>query len=600
MTPKHSPAATSGSISSIPLVSVSSSIPAELDATEWSNIEPHIRSLLERPVNSPADLEAWLLDRSELEAACSQTRAGLYIAMTANTEHAEINAAYGKFIESIGPKLEEAAFELDRRFVELAGQVKIDSDRYRVLLRNKKTAVEIFRTENVPIQTELAKLGQDYSKIAGAQMVTFDGREQTPSQMAVYQQNTDRSIREGAWRAVAKRRLEDRAALDRVLDEMVKRRHAVAKNAGFSNYVDYAFKDMRRFDYTPTDCQKFWGSVEKHVVPMMRRLDERRRQALKIESLRPWDLGVDTKGRAGLKPFTGGRELFDKSIATMDALDPRLGKMLRTLGRDAQADDPSRGFVTACLDLDSRRGKRPGGYMYVRDRSREPFIFMNAAGLHRDVMTMVHEAGHAFHSMLAAPEWLVDYRESPIEFAEVASMSMEHLTMPHWGVAGAFYSNEEDLNRARREHLEDSLTILSWIATIDSFQHWMYGKPEHTHAQRDDFWIELDQRFGHALSWNGMTDERRTNWQRQGHLFSHPMYYIEYGIAQLGSLQLWLRSKKESERAAVDGYTRALALGGSKPLPQLFEAAGIRFDFGDKTVASIVEAVERELETMRE
>jgi oligoendopeptidase F len=422
-------------------------------------------------------------------------------------------------------------------------------------------------------------------------------------------------VREGAWRAVAERRLADRDALDDIFDKMIERRDALAGNAGCRGsgakgplrvgpFVEFAFKEKHRFDYTPADCRSFWAAVEKHVVPMMRRLDEHRRRSLGLGSLRPWDMAVDLKGRTGLRPFEGGRELFDKSVNVMEALDPRLGGLLRRLGLGAPATpDPARGFVSECLDLDSRKGKRPGGYMYVRDRSRTPFIFMNSAGLHRDVMTMVHEAGHAFHSMLAGPEWLLDYRDSPTEFAEVASMSMEHLTMPHWatnGQAGAsrFYAQKQDADRARREHLEDSIMILAWIATIDSFQHWIYADPKHTRTQRDDYWLELDQRFGHALDWDGLDDHHRCVWQRQGHLFSHPMYYIEYGIAQLGAFQLWLKSVKEGETAAVDAYIRALRLGGSRPLPELFAAAGIRFDFGESTVASIVEAAERQLETL--
>ena len=419
--------------------------------------------------------------------------------------------------------------------------------------------------------------------------------------MTQYLQKTDRSVREGAWKGIAERRLKDRGALDGLLDQMVSRRDAMAKNAGCDSYVEYAFKEKQRFDYTPKDCEMFWGAVAKHVVPLMRRLDEKRKGALGVDELRPWDLSVDVKGRAGLRPFDGGRELMAKTQSVMDALDPRLGAMMRRLAGQSEphaergGTQEDKALVTDCLDLDSRKGKRPGGYQYVRDFSRKPFIFMNAAGLHRDVMTMVHEAGHAFHSMLAEGDPLVDYRHSPIEFAEVASMSMEHLTMPHWGVRAGFYDKDEDLRRARKEHLEDSITILAWIATIDSFQHWMYRNPKHTHAERDAFWLSIDERFGHGVSWRGQEASRASQWQRQGHLFSHPMYYIEYGIAQLGALGLWLRSKKEGERAAVDAYVRALAMGGSRPLPQLFEAAGLSFEFGEKPVAAVVEQVEMEL-----
>ncbi|HPO92840.1 MAG TPA: M3 family oligoendopeptidase [Phycisphaerales bacterium] len=594
----------------IEIPKVQTCIPPSLDATRWDVVEPYFRELAGRRVDDRPAFEQWLLDRSELEAACSQSRADLYIAMTCDTDSKAIGDAYTAYLEIVAPRLEEISFELDRKFVDLAARIPLPEDRFGVLLRSKKVAVDLFRPENVPIAVELGKLGLEHSKIVGAQTVQYEGQERTLVQMAVYQMRPERAVREETWTLTTRRRLQDRDALDDIYDRMIALRDQTARNAGCPTYVEYAFKEKRRFDYTPHDCSVFADAVERHVVPIMRRADERRRRALAVDTLRPWDLAVDPKGRPGLAPFHGGRDLFEKSVNVMHALDERLGTLLRLMGPDdpsRHAVDPARGFVTDNLDLDARKGKRPGGYMYVRDRSRRPFIFMNSAGVHRDAMTMVHEAGHAFHSMLAGPEWLLDYRESPIEFAEVASMSMEHLTMAHWGGAGAgngsvsaprFYHNPEDLRRAQREHLEDSLFILAWIATIDSFQHWIYRRPTHTRAQRDDFWIELDQRFGHAVSWTGFEDARRCLWQRLGHLFSHPFYYIEYGIAQLGALQLWLRAKSEGEKPVIDAYIHALRLGGSKPLPDLFAAAGIRLDFGDATVAAVAHAVERELERL--
>ena len=574
-------------------------VPTGFDGTRWESIEPLIADLKARPVSTTRELASWLVDRSDLDAACSEARASLYIASSCNTDDKPIAEAYTAYLENIAPRLEVASFELDRRQVELGERFPLDRSRYLVLERSKRASVELFREENVPIQTELAKLSQEFGKITGAQTVQFDGGEKTLPQMSRYLEETDRARREGAWRGIAQRRLADRESLDALMDQMVRRRDAMAKNAGCAGYVEYAFRDKQRFDYTPKHCRDFWLAAEKHVVPLVRRLDARRQKALGVAELRPWDLNVDPKGRPGLKPFEGGRDLMRKTQAVMDALDPRLGALTRRLGDAGNAENGGGGaMVTDCLDLDSRRGKRPGGYQYVRDFSRKPFIFMNAAGMQRDVMTMVHEAGHAFHSMLCEGDELVEYRHSPIEFAEVASMSMEHLTMPHWGAAGGFYPSAGDLRRARHDHLQDSVVILAWIATIDAFQHWMYEHPTHTRAQRDAHWLELDAKFGHALSWAGLEDSRASTWQKQGHLFSHALYYIEYGIAQLGALGLWLKSRQQGERAAVDAYVRALSLGGSKPLPELFEAAGLRFDFGEKTVAGIVEAVEKELETL--
>lgn len=572
------------------------------DGTAWAGIEPFVTDLLGRTVVSKAELERWILDRSELDAACAEARAELYIATSCDTENKELEAAFAKYLEEVAPKLQQAEFELDRKLVGLADKYPLDHQRYDVLLRTKRTQVAIFREENVPLHTELSKMSQQFGKIAGAQTVNFEGKERTLPQMKEFELSTDRGLRERAWRASIERRLQDKEQLDELYDKMVSLRDRVARNAGFVTdadsgaYVKYAFSEKSRFDYTPGDCRAFWHAVEKRVVPFVRRRSEERRKALGVETLRPWDLAVDVRGRDRLRPFEGGRDLVRKSMATVKSLDPRLADMFGRMCGGAEGNGASGSSCkTEFLDLDSRRGKRPGGYQYMRDRTRRPFIFMNAAGLHDDAMTMLHEAGHAFHSMLCAAEPIVDYRHSPIEFAEVASMSMEHLSMPHWGAEGSFYRDQEDLRRARHEHIEDSVTLLAWIATIDAFQHWVYANPAHTHEQRCAHWLELESRFGRGVSWAGLENERRWWWQRQSHLFSHPMYYIEYGIAQLGALQLWQSSKVRGEKSAVDAYIRALLLGGSRPLPELFKAADLSFDFGDSTVARVMEAVEREL-----
>lgn len=568
---------------------VSTFVPAVLDATRWEAIEPLVRDLQERRVSSASEFERWLLDRSELDAACSESRANLYITMTCRTDDAAANAAWTRYLDEVPPRLRPASFELDKRQVALSKQFKVDPARYEVLFRDTAVEVELFRQENVALETELAKLDQRYDQICGDMTVEFDGQTRTVAQMARYLQETDRSVRERAWRGIFDRRLRDKDEIDTIYDTMIGLRDRLAKNAGFASYRDYAFKERRRFDYGVAESMAFHAAIEKHAVPFMRKLQSRRKAAMKLDVLRPWDLGVDEKGRQPLRPFANGQDLLDKTQRVYDAMDPWLAKSFRDMGKN---EEPG-----GCLDLDSRKGKASGGYQYMRDRARRPFIFMNAAGLHRDVQTMVHEAGHMFHSMLCVEEPLVHYRHSPIEFAEVASMSMELLTIPHWE---AYYPNETERNRARREQLEGAVSILPWIATIDAFQHWVYTNPAHNHDERNAYWLTLDARFGAAVSWDGLELHRKYQWQKQGHLFGNPFYYIEYGIAQLGALGLWLTSLEKGPAAALTAYKKALALGGSRPLPQLFEAAGLPFDFGDAIVGRIVSAVERELAKLPE
>jgi oligoendopeptidase F len=422
--------------------------------------------------------------------------------------------------------------------------------------------------------------------------------------MARYQELTDRAVRESAWRAVAERRLRDVDAINAIYDEMISLRHKVASNSGFPSYVGFAYKEKHRFDYGVDACRRFHDGVEQGVVPLMRALERERAGLLNVDALRPWDLSVDVKGRGPLRPFEGGADMVRKSRVAFERLDGRLAGMFAKLGDGSERVTQASDIDRVLMDLDSRKGKAPGGYQYMQDRSRRPFIFMNAAGLHKDVETMVHEAGHAFHSMLCVDEPQVEYRHSPIEFAEVASMSMELLTMRHWGPSKdgkqGFYSGEEDFRRAMRMQLKRSVLLLPWIATIDAFQHFVYGYPTHTREERSTFWLGLDERFGSVVSWDGISQYRPNGWQRQLHLFSHPFYYIEYGIAQLGALQLWLQSIEKGESTAVESYIRALSLGGSKPLPELFASAGLVFDFGADTVKRLADRVHAELAKLPE
>lgn len=566
---------------------VTLNIPADLDATDLSSLRPLFDALQSREVASPEEAEQWLLDRSELEATVAEARADLYIATTCRTEDEAVQSAWQRYLENVMPELRKLGFELDRAQADLFERFSLPVQRYEVLKRNTLADVQLFREENIPLTTAVTMLDNRYDRLCGAMMIDFDGEERTIQQMSKFLQSDDRSVRERAWRAIADRRLQDRDAINDIFDEMIAKRTQMARNAGFETYISYNFKSRHRFDYGTAESLAFHDAIEQVIVPFRKGLEERRRDRLGLERLRPWDLAVDELGRPPLRPFSTGQQLVEQSRLVFDRLDSDLGELYRELGDDMGGN----------FDLDSRKGKAPGGYQYMRDRSRRPFIFMNAAGLHRDIETMVHEAGHAFHSMLARHEPLVAYRRSPIEFAEVASMSMELLSMPHWD---AYYDNREDADRARREQLEGSLSLLPWVATVDAFQHWLYANPEHSRDQRRDAWLGLDDRFGGTADWSGLDDARAHAWHRQGHLFGHPFYYIEYGIAQLGALGLWLISLEEGPERALELYKQGLTIGGARPLPELFEAAGVPFDFTVDHIARLREAVERELAKLPE
>ncbi len=556
-------------------------LPHNLDATKWQALAPLYQALTDREVSSGADLEALILDRSALDAIAEEAQANLYISMTCHTDDEARRDAYLAFVQHVEPQLRTVGAALDRKIVESPWVSHLDSTRYETYLRALRQEAKLFRQENVPLQTEATTCDQEYSRLCGAMSVSFEGREQTMPQMARYLEVPDRAVREQSWKAVAARRLRDRDSIDGIFDTLIGIRHRMALNAGFANFRDFQHERMLRFDYKPTDCQKFHAAVEATCVPLMGELHRQRASALGVPSVKPWDTKVDLRGRDALRPFADTTELVERTSRAFHRLDRELGSMF----------DSMRGG--SCLDLETRKGKAPGGYQYQRQHSRTPFIFMNAAGLQRDLVTMVHEAGHAFHSILSKHDPLLAYRGSPTEFAEVASMSMELLTFPQ---LDEFYSAENGA-RARRDLLENLATLLPWVATIDAFQHWVYTNPGHTRAERTDCWLDLNRRFGGAIDWSGHEDVLASLWHRQLHLFGSPFYYIEYGIAQLGALQMWRQSRRDP-KAAVANYKRALALGGSRPLPELFSAAGLHFDFGPETVSGLMDEVQAELATI--
>jgi len=549
-----------------------------LDATKWSQIEPHFQELLGREINSAEALEAWLLELGRFSAYVGETGSMLYVNMTCDTENEDIKQAYLDFVENVEPELAKMSDLLNRKLAENPYADQLDSEEYNVLLRDTRMDLALFREENIPLGTELTKLGQRYNEICGAMTVEFDGEERTMQQMGKYLQVNERDVRENAYKTVGKRRFEDAEEIDEIYEKMIGLRQQVAQNAGYDNYRDYIFDAKHRFDYTPADCEAFQDAVEAICVPLKRDVDGQRKSDLNLDSLRMWDLGHDVQGRDPLKPFTEVEEMVAGTSRMFHRLSPELGNFFDSL-RDGTS-----------LDLDSRKGKAPGGYQLQRDHSRKPFIFMNATGLQRDLETMVHEAGHAFHSIYADDLPLVDYRSAPLEFCEVAAMSMELLTHDF---LDEFYT-KEDSQRAVREHLEGIVSILAWIATIDAFQHWVYINPSHSRTERHEKWLELGDRFGSILDWTGFEDWRRVGWQKQLHLFSYPFYYIEYGIAQLGALQIWLQYRENPEHA-LKNYATAMRLGGSRPLPDLFEAGEMKFDFGRATVQGLIDAVRDEL-----
>lgn len=517
-------------------------------------------------------LEDFIFDWDELYAVLYEANVEAYIDMTSDTTNTEFQERYTFISENVVPLMDQRNFTLKQKMLESPALNELGSE-YDVFLRQVRAEVALFREENISLQTEERKLNQEYQQISGGQKAEFRGQTYTLAQLQPFLEETDRQTREEAWRARSEVRLADSDRLDELYDRMYELRQQMARNAGFSNYRDYRFQELKRFDYTPQDCEAFHEAVEKHVVPVVTENNSRRKRLLGIDPLRPWDLSVDAEGHEPLRPFSDVGKLKEGCERIFQQIDPELGGYFRQMMEDN------------LLDLENREGKAPGGYMEALPSKRVPFIYMNAVGTHRDVETLLHEGGHSFHFFLSRELPLLNYQMTGIgaEFAEVASMTMEYLCQPY---LSAFYS-EEEIGRIREEKIRDSMQWFPFMAMIDAFQHWVYTAEGHGPEARRAKWAELEMRFRPDLDWSGLEQYRDIGWQYL-HVFTYPFYFIEYAIAELAAMRIWLNSL-EDERGAVEAYKRGLALGGSRPLPELFRAAGAEFGLDERTVKSIVD-----------
>lgn len=558
-------------------------LPEDFTVTTWETLEPYFRELEQRPLDTPQALERWLEDVSELEAVVSEDASWRQIRMTCDTANEAYRDAFTYFCMEIQPKLQPFAFELNKKLLDCPYTRELDQREFFTYLRSVRTSVALFREANVPLMAEVSVSQQRYGQITGAMTITVNGQEYTLQQAAKFLESTDRALREEVFTKMAARRLQDTDALDRLFTDLVVKRDQIARNAGFTNFRDYKFEALGRFDYTKEDCFAFHDAVREHVVPLVARISEARREKLGLDRLRPWDMEAEPEGVRPLEPFTTGAELMEKTEACFTRLRPFFGDCLRTMQRMGR------------LDLESRKGKAPGGYNCPLAETGVPFIFMNAAGQMKDVTTIVHEGGHAVHAFLTHGLRLSAFKEYPMEIAEVASMSMELFTMDDWDL---FFDDPGDLRRARQQQLERVITIFPWIATIDKFQHWIYEHPAHTPEERTAAWVRIQEEFSSGMvDWSGLEPYRASAWQRQLHLYEVPFYYIEYGIAQLGAIAMWKQFREHREEA-LDHYIQALSLGYTVPLKELYAAAGIRFDFSGEYVKTLVSFVSEELDRL--
>ncbi|HRP08959.1 MAG TPA: M3 family oligoendopeptidase [Gemmatimonadales bacterium] len=554
---------------------------AALASATWEQIARWYDELAAVPLDG-ANLESWLATWSRLDELVTEAASLAMIAYTCDTGDQSKEAAHLRFSTEILPQLESKEVALARRLVDAAPD-RADLD---TVVRRFRTAIEIFREANVPLVAEAERLAARYQQVTGGMTAEWGGERVPLPRLSPFLKSRDRGVREAAWRASVEPYVSARDDLAAVFDRMVELRSSIATNAGFADYRDYIFAAKCRFDYTPADTERLHDAIEQAVVPAVERAMAVRRDELGLSMLRPWDTAVDPWRDAAPVPYRSVDELQESAARIFTAIDPDLGGQFRLMINEG------------LLDLESREGKAPGGYCDTLHAQGRPFVFMNASGIAEDVTTLLHEAGHCFHAFASHSRPFIWQRHPGAESAELASMSMELLAAPHLAQPVGFYP-EEDALSARLEHLEHLLLSLAHIASVDAFQSWVYTAPMgRDAAARDAQWLRVRERFEPGVDWSNLTAERVARWYRQLHIFLYPFYYIEYGIAQIGALQVWRNARRDPARAIAE-YRRFLALGATVPLPDLYRAAGVNLSFDADLLADLVEMVEEEMETIR-
>jgi oligoendopeptidase F len=567
----------------IPAKPVRHFLPQNLVIDKWSTIESYFKELLGRKISSVKELQQWLNDRSELEAVISEDMAWRYIKMTCDTADKAVTDSYNYFVSEIEPHIAPFSNDLNKKLINCEFTAQLNKPEYNIYLRGVKKALEIYREENIPLHTKIATDSQKYGAIAGAMTINWKGEEITLQKASSYLKDTDRKVREEMFFKIQERKAQDETVLNDLFSALLALRHQAAVNAGFKNYRDYKFAELGRFDYTVKDCFDFHQSISKEILPISESINRARKKKLQLDVLKPWDMDVDVDGKPALNPVKTGTELIDKSIDCFNKIRTVYGSYLQTMK------------AMGHLDLESRKGKAPGGYNYPLYEIGVPFIFMNSVGSQRDVITMVHEGGHAIHSFVTRDLEITDFKSFPSEAAELASMSMELISMEHWDV---YYKNADELKRAKQEQLEQTLKSLLWIGAVDKFQHWLYENHLHSVDERMSKWLEIINEFSSTVvDWGGLEDIRRRGWQSQLHIYEVPFYYIEYGMAQLGAIAVWRNFKNDPEKA-LDNYEAALKLGYTKSLPEIYKTAGVEFNFSQKYVKELAAFVKGELEKL--
>lgn len=552
----------------------------DLDSTDADAIIAKLNELINTKIENEKDLIEIVERFTELEDIIREEMGWRYINMTRFADKKEYAEKFNDYFANIVSKAKPYSVKLEKKIYDSPISKNI-SDQYKHMIKIISKNIELFKEENIPLQIEERKIANKYGAIFGAITVKFRGEEKTLQQLVPYLKSPDRETRELAWRKRFEGILSKKDEFNNIFDELKDLRIKQAKNAGFENYRDYMHELKGRTEYTVEDVLKFHESVEKKVMPFFKERMEKRAKKLRIDTLRPWDRSVDVDGKV-LKPFNTIDEFVDKAIRVLGKVKPLFGERLELMKN------------SGLLDLENRKGKAPGGYNYPLPETGAPFIFMNATGQSSDVRTLLHESGHAMHTFETVNIPIIYYRPSRSEINELASMSMELLTLHYWN---EYYKDEEDFRKAMIEELENAVLFLPWCMTVDAFQHWIYTNPDHTPEERANYFGKLMDKFNQGVDWASLNEEKRYRWLFQLHIFQVPFYYIEYGIAQLGALSIY-KNYLENPEKTIENYINFLKTGYKLPIDKVYEVAGIKLDFSESYIGEIVDFVKHRIEEL--
>lgn len=558
-------------------------LPQSFKVTVWSKLKPYFHELKERKIEDVAQLEAWIDDWSELNDVVAEEFRWRYIHFSRDNSNEKAQESYNYAVQELSPRMSPYSDALNQRLLNSPLKEQLSKEKYFIFLRSIQNEVDLYRDENVPLIAEIKTRAKNHGRIFSKMSIVHNEQELTLQQAQALMEQVERPERELIYKKISSRLLEDAKDLEDTFDDLLQLRHQAALNTGFENYRDYKFQDLHRFDYEVQDCLDFHDSIAKEIVPIVNELQLVRKKQMGLDDLRPWDTILDMEGSQPARPFKATNELIQKSTEALRLLNPLFGDVLGLMNEIGH------------LDLESRKGKRPGGYNMPLPMSGVPFIFMNASNSIKDVRTIMHETGHAVHAYLIKDYRLNSAKNMPSEVAELAAMTMELLTLDYWGV---FYEDEAALRRAKIWQLEKVLSTLPWVATISKFQHWLYTNHDHSSPDRIDNWLSIFNEFhAEAVNMEGLEEGLQYLWHRQLHIFEVPFYYIEYGMAQLGAIAIW-RNFKENPQQALDNYINALSLGYTKSIPEIYEAAGIEFNFSQAYIRELGQFVKKELEEL--